>query len=98
MSTLPLFLLLKASSPHTKVRAYRQGPLVSCGLDQFCLHIQWYQLIVLVCMGSGLCDVLYGVSCVMCCMGVGCVMGVFSALIQALCVQNVHVCMCVHEV
>ena len=41
---------------------------------------------------------LYGVGCVMCCMGVGCVMGVFSALIQALCVQNVHVCMCVYEV
>ena len=82
LATLPL-LLLKAGSPHTKVRACCQGPLVSCVLDQFCLHIQWHQSIVMVCGYES----VWGV------------MGGFSALIQKLCVQNVRVCsvhMCMH--
>ena len=84
LATLPL-LLHNAGSPHTKVRACCQGPLVSCVLDQFCLHIQWHQSIVMVCGYES----VWGV------------MGGFSALIQKLCVQNinVHVCsvhMCMH--
>ena len=49
---------------------------MSCVLDQFCLHIQWHQSIVMVCGYES----VWGV------------MGGFSALIQKLCVQNVRVC------